>query len=88
MAMRGRNVHYRLRDIHRRHFNATARRCGLGTDMENILEDITSRAATVVADVGARLPAAFPEPLFAVITQGLLRSAQALQQEQAATGLV
>jgi serine/threonine-protein kinase HipA len=86
MALRGRNVHYRLRDIQRRHWNDTARRCGLGPHMEDILERVSARAPAAIEDVGTRLPAQFPEGLFAVITQGLLRSVAALQREPSTFG--
>lgn len=81
MAMRGKNVHFRLGEIRRRHFNATARLCGLGPDMETIIGEVTARARAVVDDVSANLPAGFPERVFSTITQGLLESAARLEQE-------
>jgi serine/threonine-protein kinase HipA len=86
MAMRGRNTHYRLRDIHRRHFNNMAFRCGLGPDMEDIISSVIDRTPAVVAEVGARLPPKFPEGLFSVITQGMLRAADELRKESLAAG--
>ena len=40
MALRGESKHYRVEEITRRHFNATARRCGLGAGMESVIDDI------------------------------------------------
>jgi serine/threonine-protein kinase HipA len=45
MALRGKNTHYRLRDIQRRHFNDTAQKCGLGPDMEPVIDEVLSRVA-------------------------------------------
>lgn len=43
MALPGRNRHYRLRDIERRHFNETAHGCGYRADMEAIIENTLAR---------------------------------------------
>ena len=45
MALRGKNTHDRLRDIQRRHFNDTAQKCGLGPDMETVIDEVLSRVA-------------------------------------------
>jgi serine/threonine-protein kinase HipA len=84
MAVRGKNVHYGFAEIQRRHFNQTARRAGLGPDMEDIINDIVARAPRVVEEVRARLPADFPESLFTSITQGLQAAADQLARQPAA----
>jgi serine/threonine-protein kinase HipA len=81
MAARGKNVHYRFAEIQRRHFNQTARRAGLGPDMENIINDIVSRTPQVVEDVRARLPVDFPQPLFISIARGLQAAADQLARQ-------
>ncbi len=78
LALRARNVHYRMGEIHRRHFVETARRCGLGSEFDAVIDDIVARAPSVVAYVGARLPPGFPARVFDTITQGLLSSAARL----------
>lgn len=78
MALRSKNAHYRIKDIRRRHFNATAQKCGFGKDMEALLEDIISRTSKVIQQVGASLPVGFPGDVFESITQGLLDSAERL----------
>ncbi|BAL27183.1 type II toxin-antitoxin system HipA family toxin [Azoarcus sp. KH32C] len=78
MALRGRNAHCRLRDIQRRHFNDTARKCGAGADMEAIIEDVVSRVPAVVEEVAAKLPPDFPPDLFQSVTTGIRRSAERL----------
>ncbi|MHB1085039.1 MAG: HipA domain-containing protein [Thiobacillus sp.] len=79
MAVRGNKPHYRIKDIQRRHFNATAQQCGIGQDMEAIIEEVLAEAPRVVQHVGANLPAGFPEDVFESITQGLIQSARRLQ---------
>ena len=79
MALRGKNTHYRIKDMQRRHFNATAQQCGFGQDMEGIIEEVLSETPGVIEQVGAKLPAGFPEDIFEAITQGLIQSAERLQ---------
>jgi len=62
----------------RRHFNLTAKLCGLESTMERIITDILTKTPTVIENVGARLPAGFPGYLFDVITTSLQKSAQLL----------
>lgn len=78
MALCGRNRHYRLAAIQRRHFNASARLCGLGADMEAIITDVLERTPMVIEQVAARLPGDFPEELFSAVTAGLMDSARRL----------
>jgi hypothetical protein len=51
---RGRRRLPRLdREIERRHFNAIARQCGFGADMESIIDDVVAKTPTVIETVGA-----------------------------------
>jgi serine/threonine-protein kinase HipA len=83
MALRGRNTHYRVSEIQRRHFNETARRCGLGADMESLIEEVLARTSGVIDQVAAVLPPGFPPDIFESITEGLRRSALQLARMQA-----
>lgn len=74
MAVRGKNAHYRLRDIQRRHFIESAARCGFAGDMDLIIADCAQRCATVLNEVKASLPAGFPEDVFSAVAQGLTKS--------------
>jgi serine/threonine-protein kinase HipA len=76
MALRGTKKHYRLGQIQRRHFNMTARQCGLGTDMEPIIAEVIAKTPSVIESVAAKLPHGFPAQLFESIT-GRLRAAAA-----------
>jgi serine/threonine-protein kinase HipA len=78
MAVHGETKHYRVEEVTRRHFNVTAHRCGVGSAMEPIIEDIITKTPTVIAAVGARLPKSFPEKLFSSVTMGLQKAAQRL----------
>jgi serine/threonine-protein kinase HipA len=78
MAVRGKSKHYRVVEIERRHFNAMARSCGVGTDMEPIIGDVLSKTPTVIQRVSTSLPKGFPTKLFDVITGGLQKSAKQL----------
>lgn len=86
MELRGRNLHYWLRDIQRRHFNAMAHRCGLGADMEDIVEDVLAQLDPVLDKLGAELPAGFPEDVFITIAAGMRASARRLQNQQRTIG--
>ncbi|NTV11111.1 MAG: type II toxin-antitoxin system HipA family toxin [Zoogloea sp.] len=78
MAIRGKNAHYRLRDIQRRHFNETARKCGIGTDMEDLIEEVASRVPQVLGEVSSKLPKDFPADVFESISDGLKFSTRRL----------
>lgn len=80
MAVHGENKHYRLEEIGRRHFDMTARRCGVGADMEPILEDIVGRTPSVIDAVGASLPKGFPESLFSSVTRALRKAARRIER--------
>lgn len=86
MALRGNPIHYRIKDIQRRHFNATAQQCGFGPDMERIIEHVLAETPRVIAQTAASLPAGFPEDVFESITQGLMRSARRLTASVAKRG--
>lgn len=78
MAVRGKNTHYRLHDIQRRHFIETASRCGLGSGMEQIIDEVSGHAEAVLEHVGRTLPPGFPEDVFIALAEGLRASAARL----------
>lgn len=78
MAVRGKNTHYRLRDIQRRHFNDMAHKCGLGADMEPLIDELLSRTPRVLEAVSRALPPDFPPDVFEAVAGGLRRSAKRL----------
>ncbi len=75
MALKGKNTHYRLRDIQRQHFNNTARLCGLGNSMEDLIAEVLDQVEQVLSATQAILPVGFPEDVFVAIRNGMLDAA-------------
>jgi serine/threonine-protein kinase HipA len=81
MSLRGtKSKHYRIAEINRRHFDTTARLCGLGSDMEPIITSVVNATPGVIEQVRARLPSEFPPGLFESITTGLRNAANLLAE--------
>jgi serine/threonine-protein kinase HipA len=78
MSLRGKNAHFKLEEIFRRHFNQAAHACGLGADMEAIIEDVLARVSGAIAGVERTLPTDFPADVFDTITGGLRAMARKL----------
>lgn len=80
MAMRGKNKHYDLASIQRRHFIETAKKCGFGDiAMEAAVADIIALTPKVIEEVGRKLPESFPLHVFDSIAAGLRQSARRLE---------
>lgn len=76
MAIRGKSWHYRLREIHPRHWHELALRTGipgLWDRMRNLVESADSH----VAAVQARLPPSFPHRVIETIAAGVKKQAVA-----------
>lgn len=80
MAVSGKNRHYSLKDIHRRHFNAMAARCGYGETAEPLIQGVLERTSGAIETVKAKLPPAFPERVAESIFKGLQESAAKLAE--------
>ncbi|AZG11183.1 type II toxin-antitoxin system HipA family toxin [Pigmentiphaga sp. H8] len=78
MALPGKNKHYKLAEVQRRHFNNTARLCGYGPDMEQIIGETLANVDGALEDVGNKLPAGFPADVFESIASGMRQSAARL----------
>jgi serine/threonine-protein kinase HipA len=79
MAVRGKNKHYALTEIQRRHFNMAARQCGHGADMEALIADLVAKTPTVIDAVERELPEGFPEGLFESVARGLREQAARIE---------
>jgi serine/threonine-protein kinase HipA len=79
MAIAGRNRHYHLKDIQRRHFNAMAPLCFYGTSAEPVIERLIRATPSVIEKVRGLLPAGFPERVAARVLDGLLESVRRLE---------
>lgn len=78
MSVRGKNKHYLLKDIQRRHFNITAAQCGAGESAESLIAEILASTPAVIASVQENLPTDFPQQVLDGILQGLANSAERL----------
>ena len=79
MGVRGEsNMHYRMGEIQRRHWIATAQRSGIGDEGEAIVDELIARTAGVIATVQTQLPANFPELVSGPIFAGLAKAAKKL----------
>ena len=63
MALLGKNRHYHMHNIQRRHFNSTAKKVGYGESAEALLQELVARVPEAVAQVQAELPQGFSQPL-------------------------
>jgi len=78
MALHGKSRHYSLVEIQRRHFNTTAHRCGLGPNMDAIIDATIDATPRAIERVAGELPKGFPARVFDAVTKGLQRSAKRL----------
>lgn len=80
MALRGKRKHYDMRTIRRDHFNATAYACGLGADMNEIIDATVEAIPWAIDRVAGELPKNFPVRVFETITAGLTRMSRVLRR--------
>lgn len=78
MALLGKNRHYEMHAIRRRHFGSTAQKVGLGSGAEPIIEEILARTPAAVAEVQAELPRDFSPRVAESILGGLEQAVRAL----------
>lgn len=84
MAVAGKNRHYHLATILRRHFNASAVQCGWGNDAEDIIGELLARVEGAIDRVSAALPPGFPGDVAQSIFEGVRTQARRLQEQPAA----
>lgn len=70
MALSGKNRHYELATIMRRHFNATAVKCGWGGSAEDIISELLAQVEPAIEAVTRQLPTGFPQDVAAAIFDG------------------
>ena len=78
MAVWGANRHYQWREIRRPHFEQTARDCGLGHSVRELIDELVERTPEVIRQVSAALPAGFPDAVSSPILKGLEQAARQL----------
>ncbi|VTU45759.1 type II toxin-antitoxin system HipA family toxin [Variovorax sp. PBL-E5] len=74
MALLGKNRHYAMAGIQRRHFNSTAQQVGFGHDAEAVIQALIVRTPGAIREVREQLPKDF-SPLVAERVLGGLQSA-------------
>jgi serine/threonine-protein kinase HipA len=82
MAVRGKNRHYRWKEISAQHWLETARRCGF-PEMKAILDEVIAQTPKVVEQTSARLPRKFPDQIAATILSGTATAARLLGEQLA-----
>ena len=80
MAVHSRNVHYRLSEIQRRHWNTVAHANGVGEDAEPLIRELLEATPRVLTEVGRHLPLGFPAVVADKTLQGLQSAAQKLER--------
>ena len=83
MALLGKNRHYAMHAIQRRHFNSTARKVGYALSAEPLIAQILARTPAAIAAVQAELPADFSPRVADTILGGLEQAARKLDAMQA-----
>ncbi len=81
MAVSGKNRHFALTTVMRRHFNATAAKCGWGESAEDIISDLLGRVEQAIAAVTRQMPGDFPQDVAESIFKGVRHQAQRLQDQ-------
>lgn len=79
MALLGKNRHYTMHSIQRRHFNSTARIVGYGESAEPLLRELLERTPSVADEVQAQLPRGFSKEVADTVLGGLLSAARTLE---------
>lgn len=81
MALLGKNRHYHMQQIQRRHFNSTAKRVGYGKDAEDLLQALISATPQVVERVQADVPKGFSQQVLDTVLSGVLAAAKSLESQ-------
>lgn len=75
MAVEGKNRHYLWHSILGRHWEETAKRCGLGSVFRSLVAELLDRTPGAIESVSSRLPKKFPDSVASPILDGLRASA-------------
>jgi serine/threonine-protein kinase HipA len=80
MALRGKNVHYNLHEIHTRHWEALALQSGVPDAFDRMV-GLVLQVPDVLKQVQDELPPGFPRPVFEAIRRGMLSQAEKFVEE-------
>jgi serine/threonine-protein kinase HipA len=83
MAVRGKNAHWKMNEIQRRHWVALGSRHGVvtadGRPAEALLDDLVARTPEVITRIQGELPEGFPQALANSILDGLAQASKQLR---------
>ena len=79
MALVGKNRHYEVERIQRRHFNSTAKRFGYGETAEPLIQELIERTPAVIDEVQRALPTGFSDEVAVKVLSGLRTAARVLE---------
>ena len=84
MAVRAKNAHWKMRDIHRSHWLSLGQQYGVvsadGRAVGQVIDDLVAQTAQVLQTVRAQLPKDFPQALADSILNGLKDAADRLSR--------
>lgn len=78
MAVEGKNRHYLWHSILRRHWQETAKRCGVGRIFSALVAETLDQTPAVIESVSSQLPRGFPDNVAAPALDGLRASVSRL----------
>jgi serine/threonine-protein kinase HipA len=80
MAVRGKNPHYVIGEIQRRHWIAQGKRVGLPeADVEAMIDELIARTPDVIDETSSILPESFPADVAEALFQGMRRFVRKLE---------
>jgi serine/threonine-protein kinase HipA len=81
MALVGKNRHYEIAHIQRRHFDSTARRLGFMAQADRLVQELIDLTPGVIERVARELPTGFSQAVADTVFAGLLESARVLSTQ-------
>jgi len=75
----GKNRHYEVERLQRRHFNSTAKRFGYGETAEPLIRELVERTPAVIDEVQRTLPPGFSDEVAVKVLSGLRATARVLE---------
>jgi serine/threonine-protein kinase HipA len=78
MALPGERPHYLLKSIQRRHFEALAKRLGVGADGKALIDEMVAKTSAVVDEIQRAVHKGLPQALLERVLGGLEKSARSL----------
>ncbi len=81
MALHGKNRHYQMHTVLRRHFSSTAKLLGYGADAEELVRELIEKTPSAIEQVQRQIPAGFSQRVVDTVLAGLSKAAQQLEAQ-------